>query len=490
MPTDPAIGMEAINQDNQVEVVDSNQLEGEESVDEGGGVSNNDRMMIKTSSGGHHQEPADRNIVEDLEQRVHELDCKLKQVKEERNQVILDNEELQEQLDMSNTAQSAGNVKLNELKNEMIKVTEDLTRLECVCTTQEHELKTLSDKLIDLNSVKETVKELNEDTKSFKEDFNRMRTHLNVAAKLELQTQEKMYESRLHHLENVLEEMRQREGHFMRLAEETSALKDQVDALRELSMMSLKGDNKGSGNSLAEEDELSKHHAAIAAANAAQYAAIMDSCSGSSMPQVLLATSPGISVRSEDNTLAKEIANAPPLLQSSNSFSGQSTGAENNNEVTEMTVEQTATAAALAAAAAAATAASSSVQNDDDDSGQERASSLGGGEKEAEEDLADPKSVASRASSAGDGTESDEGIEDDPLLSTTATDGGASLAYPLLPTEEGVNLKNQGIKVSGTLRLRSRDPLEDYREQDRRLDHVEMGCFPSCMLSVWGNLFD
>ena len=32
-----------------------------------------------------------------------------------------------------------------------------------------------------------------------------MRTHLNVAAKLELQTQEKMYESRLHHLENVLE---------------------------------------------------------------------------------------------------------------------------------------------------------------------------------------------------------------------------------------------------------------------------------------------
>ena len=72
------------------------------------------------------------------------------------------------------------------------------------------------------------AQELNEDTKQFKEDFNRMRTHLNVAAKLELQTQEKMYESRLHHLENVLEEMRQREGHFMRLAEETAVLKDQV----------------------------------------------------------------------------------------------------------------------------------------------------------------------------------------------------------------------------------------------------------------------
>ena len=49
--------------------------------------------------------------------------------------------------------------------------------------------------------------ELTEETNQFKEDFSRMRTHLNVAAKLELQTQEKMYESRLHHLENVLEGM-------------------------------------------------------------------------------------------------------------------------------------------------------------------------------------------------------------------------------------------------------------------------------------------
>ena len=37
-----------------------------------------------------------------------------------------------------------------------------------------------------------------------------------------------MYESRLYHLENVLEEMRQREGHFMHLAEEIAILKDQV----------------------------------------------------------------------------------------------------------------------------------------------------------------------------------------------------------------------------------------------------------------------
>ena len=88
-----------------------------------------------------------------------------------------------------------------------------------------------------------------EELQILKEDYAKMKTHLNVSAKLELQTQERMYESRLHHLENVLEEMRQREGHFLQLAEETAVLKDQVDSLRELSVMVLK-DEPGNSNRL------------------------------------------------------------------------------------------------------------------------------------------------------------------------------------------------------------------------------------------------
>ena len=37
--------------------------------------------------------------------------------------------------------------------------------------------------------------------------------------------------------------MKQREGHFLHLAEETAVLKDQVDALRELSVISLKNEH-------------------------------------------------------------------------------------------------------------------------------------------------------------------------------------------------------------------------------------------------------
>ena len=43
-----------------------------------------------------------------MEQKVHELDARYKQMKEERDQVIQENEELQEQLDMTNTNASVG----------------------------------------------------------------------------------------------------------------------------------------------------------------------------------------------------------------------------------------------------------------------------------------------------------------------------------------------------------------------------------------------
>merc|ERR1719367_1917511 len=178
-----------------------------------------------------------------MEQKVHELDARLRQMKEERDQVIAENDELQEQLDMTNTSASVGMQRINEVKNEVTKLAEEVNRIDYTVTTQEHELKTLSDHMCDLNSLKESVKEHTEEIIIIKEDYTRMKTHLNVSAKLELQAQERVYESSLHHLESCLEEMRQREGHIMHLAEETAVLKDQVDALRELSVMVLKDDS-------------------------------------------------------------------------------------------------------------------------------------------------------------------------------------------------------------------------------------------------------
>ena len=60
--------------------------------------------------------------------------------------------------------------------------------------------------------------------------------------------------------------MKQREGHFLHLAEETAVLKDQVDALRELSVISLKHENTGlngaNGDGGTISDKEAKAHAA------------------------------------------------------------------------------------------------------------------------------------------------------------------------------------------------------------------------------------
>jgi len=94
-----------------------------------------------------------------------------------------------------------------------------------------------------------------EETACVKEDFLNLKNHLNLAAKIELQTNEKMYENRLQHLEKLLEEMRHREESFMHIAEETNILKDQVDSLRELSLNTLKNDRAPPHQALADDGE-------------------------------------------------------------------------------------------------------------------------------------------------------------------------------------------------------------------------------------------
>ena len=94
---------------------------------------------------------------------------------------------------MTNTSASVGMQRINEVKNEVTKIAEEVNRIDYTVTTQEHELKTLSDNMCDLNSLKESVKEHSEEIIIIKEDYTRMKTHLNVSAKLELQVCKKNY---------------------------------------------------------------------------------------------------------------------------------------------------------------------------------------------------------------------------------------------------------------------------------------------------------
>lgn len=116
---------------------------------------------------------------------------------------------------------------------------------------------------------------MGDETTGIKEDFLHLKNHLNLAAKIELQTNEKMYENRLHHLEKMLEEMRHREESFLHIAEETNILKDQVDSLRELSLATIKNDQEEHHHQLQHQHQ--QPHARLALATSAA-AAQPDSC--------------------------------------------------------------------------------------------------------------------------------------------------------------------------------------------------------------------
>jgi len=188
--------------------------------------------------------------MDQMEQRCHDLDAKVRRVEEERDAVMMENDELHDKIAV--ISQIRNNMAMEEsrtdeeLREDLTRLSDEVLRLETSVTTLQDSLLQMGDKVKEVGTLKDTVMNIIEDTSSVKEDFLNLKNHLNIAAKIELQTNEKMYENRLHHLEKMLEEMRHREESFLHIAEETNILKDQVDSLRELSLSTMKSDGSSS----------------------------------------------------------------------------------------------------------------------------------------------------------------------------------------------------------------------------------------------------
>ena len=189
----------------------------------------------------------------------------------------------------------------------------------------------------------------------------------------------------------------------------------------------------------------------------------MGSCSGSSLPQLLLAQSP-MSTHSEDNTLAKEFQamETQRLLQSENSEPSAPTQLlieEPSSQQYEMEPLQR-----------------SSPRENDNANGINNNNIINnnngeiGNNNDVTNEVADDVNITNSNSNLLNGNES---VYDNANLM-------------LLELDESKRLP--GIKVSGTLKLRSRDPLMDnfYEKNDIK----EIGCFPNWMATVWSNLFD
>merc|ERR1719320_1693715 len=156
------------------------------------------------------------------------------------------------------------------------------------------------------------------------------------------------------------------------------------------------------------------------------------------------------------------VANAEPHLQTSASFAGIMTDSSKDFEVTEVTASEPTITLPSAP---------------DENANQPEANN--------NNDVATANAPGADDSASA---ESDEGIEeDDELLSEMKDAAGVNYdnaKLKLLEADDDENAK-QGIKVSGTLKLRSRDPLVGHRNKDRLQDHSSVGCFPNCVLTVW-----
>ena len=193
----------------------------------------------------------------------------------------------------------------------------------------------------------------------------------------------------------------------------------------------------------------------LAEANAAHYAAIMGSCSGSSLPQMLLTQSP-ISTQSEDNTLAKEFQamETQRLLQAENSEPSAPTllAIGNPSQNYEMEPFQRSSP-------------NQNVNNYNNNNDSENNHN-----NDVTNELIDEANLTNSNANLLNGNESE--YDNARLM--------------LLDLDESKRLP--GIKVSGTLKLRSRDPLMDNFHDNN--DMKEIGCFPNSLASLWSNFFD
>jgi len=376
-----------------------------------------------------------------MEQKVHELDARLRQMKEERDQVIAENDELQEQLDMTNTSASVGMQRINEVKNEVTKIAEEVNRIDYTVTTQEHELKTLSDNMCDLNSLKESVKEHSEEIIIIKEDYTRMKTHLNVSAKLELQAQERVYESRLHHLESCLEEMRQREGHIMHLAEETALLKDQVDALRELSVQVLKEDSSNYRSSFP------------------PFAVVLDS-PVRSLSNININMN---SFKSEDNNLEREIL-AGNAIAMQMQQEAEKAAAETEVRMETEVIQQQPTP--------------SNVEITDNTTTEE-----------------DVKNFKLQNQEEKDDSEETTAVKEKPVDVQSTTSADKTEESHLMHISS--SSPRSGVKLSGTLKLMKPFTVQKTSSHKKLMDEFEddydfnsSNCFPRVLAAIWSTIFD
>ncbi len=97
--------------------------------------------------------------MDELEQRCHDLDAKVRRVEEERNAVMMENEELTDKIQaMAQLRASIEEARSDEeLKEDLARLSEEVLRLETSVGYLQDNLVGMGDKMKEVSALKETV---------------------------------------------------------------------------------------------------------------------------------------------------------------------------------------------------------------------------------------------------------------------------------------------------------------------------------------------
>lgn len=172
--------------------------------------------------------------MDSLEQKCYDLDVKIRRLEEERMTLMHDNEELVEQLQKQKPeSQRTEQDEKICVKIDILKLTEDVGRLDFSIAQLSESQEVVVERVRDIPDLKQSLKKLFNEAGVLKDDVLHLQDHLNIAAKIEVQTNEKVNENRITQLEKIVEDIKLRENTLLHIIEETNTLKDQIDTLRE-----------------------------------------------------------------------------------------------------------------------------------------------------------------------------------------------------------------------------------------------------------------
>ena len=98
------------------------------------------------------------NMMDELEQKCHDLEFKVRRLEEERNETLHENDDLQEQIDVLRSQAESHQEKPDHLEGDILRMNEEIARLDGILVGMNQSITTTTEKLKEVNDLKEALR--------------------------------------------------------------------------------------------------------------------------------------------------------------------------------------------------------------------------------------------------------------------------------------------------------------------------------------------